>query len=783
MTLPFVPNGTKKDGDLRTLFYWSRDRLFAGFVLDVANLSQKFVVELLVDGRPLKSVHATDYLAALAAGAIGDGCYGFCFSLDAQLLGNAEIVEARIANCGIGVGEPVVMNALSIGGPDLALSSGLQWLGGVRFSGWVREGYEGVIDIQVDGERVTQVRASGWCHVGEAEATRAARAFHVHLPSRFADGAVHRLAAIDAAGDCLGGGPQPFVALTDDLSGARRDSFSTESEDLRAAIFRQLVPMAIPFAAYESWRIRLPKAAAIDDPLKAAVIAVGQGEIDDTLASLNAQTHSAWVAASMPDTGSYAGIDCVEARRFLAEEAAESEFVVFVLSGAILAPDAIMRMADALKRHPDIVAVYGDVEIAAGDGSLWPLALPAFDYERMLEQGYCCHVFALRRSTAGRVLEKGGANLYRLFNTLLDEAMEAAEQIAHLPGAVAVLPQLDLGAAGEALAAATRAHLEHQHVEAQVDAGRSPILPAARVSRSRSTGAVTIVIPTRNKRVLLEACLGSLQPALEKRDCEIIVVDNGSSDRDALDYLESIDGEVAKVMRIEGDFNFARLNNIAAAAAEGEFLCLLNNDVQALDGDWLDEMLGRMLGPGVGAVGARLLWPSGIVQHGGVVLGANFAATHAFNDRMDGDAGYGDLLRVAHECSAVTAACLLTRRRDYLDLGGMDEYRFPVNFNDVDYCLKLRAAGKRVVFTPHAKLLHLESASRGSDKRPDRKARLERELRNLRAKWADVLMNDPFYSPILSLDSIPFSALAWPLRSMECRRSERPTPVHVPPGF
>jgi GT2 family glycosyltransferase len=141
------------------------------------------------------------------------------------------------------------------------------------------------------------------------------------------------------------------------------------------------------------------------------------------------------------------------------------------------------------------------------------------------------------------------------------------------------------------------------------------------------------------------------------------------------------------------------------------------------------------------------------------------------------------MLRVAHECSAVTAACLLTRRKDYLDVGGMDEFRFPVNFNDVDYCLKLRAAGKRVVFTPHAKLLHLESASRGSDSRADRKARLDRELRNLRAKWADVLMNDPFYSPILSLDPIPFSALAWPLRSIECRRLERPTPVRVPPGF
>jgi GT2 family glycosyltransferase len=291
------------------------------------------------------------------------------------------------------------------------------------------------------------------------------------------------------------------------------------------------------------------------------------------------------------------------------------------------------------------------------------------------------------------------------------------------------------------------------------------------------------MIPTRDKRDLLEACLDSLRLALGRRNCEIIILDNDSSDPDTLDYLESINGVVAKVMRIGGHFNFARLNNAGARAANGEFLCLLNNDVQALDEHWLEEMLCRISEPDTGAVGALLLWPSGIVQHGGVVLGPNFAATHAFNDRMHGDSGYGDLLRVAHECSAVTAACLLTRRKDYLDVGGMDEFRFPVNFNDVDYCLKLRAAGKRIVFTPHATLLHLESASRGADTRVDRRARFDRELRNLRAKWADTLIDDAFYSPMLSLDPVPFSALAWPLRGMGARTLRRPAPVHVPPGF
>ncbi|HJP67394.1 MAG TPA: hypothetical protein VJ846_00715, partial [Sphingomicrobium sp.] len=236
MTIPFAQSGTKQDGDLRTLFYWSHDRIFTGFVLDVANLSRRFVVELLVDGCPLKLIHATDHLAALAGAAIGDGCYGFCFSLDAQTLGNAEIVEARIANSGIRVGEPIAMNALPTRGPALPLSSALQWLGGVRFSGWVGEDTENAICIQVDGKEVMQVHPSGWCHIGDGDTARAARAFDLHLPSRFADGAVHRLEATDSAGRQLDGSPLPFVTFTDDLSAVPQRSSSIEHENLRVGI-------------------------------------------------------------------------------------------------------------------------------------------------------------------------------------------------------------------------------------------------------------------------------------------------------------------------------------------------------------------------------------------------------------------------------------------------------------------------------------------------------------------------------------------------------------------
>ena len=303
------------------------------------------------------------------------------------------------------------------------------------------------------------------------------------------------------------------------------------------------------------------------------------------------------------------------------------------------------------------------------------------------------------------------------------------------------------------------------------------------VTRTHHRVSTTIVIPTRNRHDLLRNCIDSIRPAVKRARAEILVVDNDSSDPDTLAYLAKIESRVATVLRVPGEFNFPRLNNAAAKAAKGDVLCLLNNDIKALDDLWLDEMLSRIAEPDVGAVGALLIWPSKVVQHGGIVLGPSFTAGHAFTDRVDGDAGYGDLLRVAHECSAVTAACMLTKRADFLDAGGMDEVRFPINFNDVDYCLKLRARGKRIVFTPHAKLAHFASATRGLDVRADHEQRFEREQQNLRAKWGAVLAADPYYSPMLSLDPIAFSGLAWPQRAMDPRINQPPVPLQIPPGF
>lgn len=773
------------NGGIRTAFSRSGELTFSGYALDTNDPTRKFVVEILVDGYPVQVIRADAFVHELSQERVGDACYGFSCLLKDAVVNATAVVEARLANLATAVGAPVTLARPS----DVVLNpSGpgtVRWLGGLRFSGWVAERQNFATGkVLVDGIPITRIKATTWSHVGTSEQdARAVRTFDFHLPQHFADGIVHQLVLTDDVGENIGGRPLVFIAYPDGLREAVAGRGVSEPELLRAELIDQLLPMSLPFSEYQAWRENLPISAAPSVALRAAVILVGPGPIEDTLESLQEQSHPDWTAVALPQSSEPTGFQPDQALEFLGTDEADCDFIVFALAGTLFEPNALQQIGSAFEKFDSTQAVYTDLDVSSGDGSVWPLALPAFDYERMLEQGYCAYLFAVRRSTVERSLQAGASNLYRLFNSILDDQSVSRSDIVHLPGALGTLPDFDRAVAGAALAAAGIAHLQRRGISTQVRPSSGGVFPAVRIVRTLDRPRTTIVIPTRNRRNLLEACIDSIQPAVKRTQAEILIVDNDSSDPDTLRYLAKLDNRTATILHVPGEFNFPRLNNCAAKAADGDILCLLNNDVKALDDHWLDEMLSRVMEADVGAVGALLVWPSGVVQHGGVVLGPSFAATHAFNDRIVGDAGYTDLLRVAHECSAVTAACMVTRRHDYLQVGGMDEVRFPVNFNDVDYCLKLRALGRRIVFTPHAKLIHLESASRGLDVRANHKDRFERELQNLRAKWGPVIAGDPYYSPVLSLDPIPYSALAWPARAMGPRINSPPVPTQIPSGF
>lgn len=766
------PSGAEY-ASLQTQFTRCDRTTFSGFVYDRADLGRRYTVELLIDGEPYMSSICDEFVTELAAAGIGDGRFGFTFSLPDQVSASAGIVEARLANLGNPVGVPIRCD-VAPEGRWLRICE-IEWAGGLRFEGWVAQDVDEDVEILIAQRPLMTVKPTGWTNVARGGEVGVGRRIDFNLPEHLADGRVRGLTARTISGRSLVSEPIAFVAFDRGLEQAIAELGRWDSERLRGQLFDRLVPASVPLHAYRGWKERFSPTVQSDVRSEAAVVLIGEVRVDESIESLEAQQHAAWSAVCLP-ARDFSKFDPKAVREFVDGDAANSSFFVFCLSGTILAEDALQRFAAAFAAEPDCDLVYGDLEVSAG--AVWPLAFPAFDLERALEQGYGAYCFAVRRHRALEAMQSA-TSLYDIFLSCVEPA-----RTYHLPGSVAALPQIDASAAAAELAVASEAYLARAGVEANVEPRKGGLLPAVQVKRAVDWDErTTIIIPTRNRAELLRRCIETVTPAAHETNARILVVDNGSTEPETLAYLQRLPAEDIDVISVEGPFNFARINNAAVDFADTENICFLNNDIEALDDGWLAELLWRLAAPDVGAVGAKLLWPNSVVQHGGVVLGTRFSAEHAFNDRMDGDPGYGDLLHVAHECSAVTAACLLMRRRDFLAVGGMDEIRFPINFNDIDLCLKLRQLGKRIVFTPDAKLVHMESASRGRDAAPDRKSRFKHELSMLRAKWGEVLLDDPYYSPLLGLDSTPFSALAWPPRSWKPRANLPPIPTVPPIGM
>jgi hypothetical protein len=624
--------------DLRTAFHRIDTRTFAGYVVRDADPNQRFVVELLIDGIPIDVVQATEYHQALAG--IGDGCYGFSFAPVGDELADHSVVEARLANLGTPVGKPIHIQRGDQAQSPEQTKGDVHWLGGLRFTGWIDRPDIGTayVNALVDGELVAQAHNWRWHHIGKSrEDARVAPAFDMHLPTRFADGRVRRVRFVDETGNDLPGSPVTCVAFDEGLGEAIARLGLVETEQLRGELFDLLVPSSYPLSDYRRWSQRFPRPLpeVPESAQTVAVVLVGDGDPEPTAQSLETQTEYPWTAAALPTVESSYDFDPAALREFLEGDGAACDVVVFAVAGLTFQPGAIASLIAAFTQVAHASVAYGDLLIRGDRDHNWLIALPAFDYERMLEQGYGAYLFAAQRSGVERALAAGATNLFRLFNAIADNP-EAAGSTVHVPGGLGTLPALDRASAASALAQATTEHLSARGIEAELQSSPGEIFPAVRVGRVAERSAVSIIIPTRNRLELLRRCLQTIAPASKQGGAEIIVVDNDSSEPAMLDFLAAIDGRSAHVLRVPGPFNFAKLNNIAVRSARGEFVCLLNNDVEAIDDTWLDEMLSRCSEPDVGAVGALLTWPSGVIQHGGVVLGSNLAASHAFKDRLSG---------------------------------------------------------------------------------------------------------------------------------------------------
>ncbi len=258
-------------------------------------------------------------------------------------------------------------------------------------------------------------------------------------------------------------------------------------------------------------------------------------------------------------------------------------------------------------------------------------------------------------------------------------------------------------------------------------------------------------MPTRDRADLLEGAVESILARTDYPDYEIVVVDNGSTQPDALAYLENLERQPRiRVLRYDRPFNFSAINNFAARQCTSPILGLLNNDVVVIGAGWLAELVSHAVRPEVGAVGAMLYYPDDTIQHAGIIVGYGGAAINCYGGVPRGSGGYFSRLGTVQNYSAVTGACLLTRANVFAELGGLNETDLAVAFNDVDYCLRVRERGLLVTWTPHAELYHLESVSRGDDMARDKILRFRAEEAYLARRWADVLAHDPYYNPNLS---------------------------------
>lgn len=344
------------------------------------------------------------------------------------------------------------------------------------------------------------------------------------------------------------------------------------------------------------------------------------------------------------------------------------------------------------------------------------------------------------------------AELYRHFDYLTGACMVRLGAAEFVAMARASRPDWAQHLVAAALAAAGPPPVRIPFILHHRQQRPDPVLPAKPASAPAVFPKVTAIVPTRNRLDLLRTCIEGLERT-DYPDFDVIIVDNGSDDPATLAWLAALEAPRYRVLRDDGGFNFSRLNNRAVEIADGEMLCLLNNDIEFLADDWLKIMVQQALRPEVGAVGAQLLYPDGRIQHAGVVMGICGGAAHAHRLLRPDDVGYFRRHALPQFVSAVTAACLVVRRSCFEAVGGLDEGQFAVAFNDVDLCMRLNARGWQSLYEPRAQLIHHESVSRGLDQDPVGAARFATELDALKTLWGtgdfskDV---DRFHHPQLS---------------------------------
>jgi GT2 family glycosyltransferase len=446
---------------------------------------------------------------------------------------------------------------------------------------------------------------------------------------------------------------------------------------------------------------------------------------------------------------------------------ATGTFLTLLDHDDVLTQNALLEMALRLEQTPEADLLYSDEDKLTRAGEcVQPFYKPDFSPELLLSHNYLCHFSVIRSSVFWDVggFHEGidGSQDFDLFLRVT----EVARRVEHIPKILyhwRMVPgstAADISAKGgpwhESSCQALRAAIARRHWQAEVMDGLLPDTYRVKFAVA-PTEHVTIIIPTKDKVDFLRVCIESIRKHTAHPSYEILVISNNSGQEETYAYLEAGTRDKSlRFLRYDVPFNYAAINNFAVRHCDSPYLLFLNNDTEVTNAEWLTSMLEFAQHKAIGTVGAKLLYPDGTIQHAGVVLGIGGIAGHSHRYLPEHSPGYFGQLNVIRNYSAVTAACLLTRREVFDAVGGFNE-DLAVAFNDVDFCLEVCKAGYRIVYTPYARLYHYESASRGSDTTLENAARFRSEIAYMLAKWGSRLQHDPYYNPHLTLCREDFS--------------------------
>lgn len=786
-----APEGRRDNHVSGTIIALQGDVL-SGWALDRTHPEDAVVIEVLIDDVGVSVVRADQYEPAAPLEA---QLNGFAVQLRQTWLDGAKTISARVANRHICLDGKILLPDCREATPS-EITSQVWHTGGLGLSGWAWDPKapsrhvhiivkEGAVEIC---RQVCNLPSPALIYRDTSD-----HGFTIELPWHLADGNVHRLEVINEAGQPLAGSPITVTCWPEGpevlISQLNQTSDPRVLQLLARVVKDQSVrlPKSAGWSTYPEWHNAFHDLTMREEPVsegKVGLLLITDGNPDlenRSLESLQASNGRLSLVVSSLAQDVYPAITT------LLEAGCDK--ILPVHAGDRLAPHALGHLCALLKDH--VSWAYADCDHDSPEGHRsQPWFKPTWDLDWFIGTD----IFTPGAIFSARILDRALAltgpacdgktlNWHSLIAAIALATEQDDGHVVHLPSVLYHRSADKTSQPEYNVVSEARKHAMDwlcQKLAPGASTFAVPGFPAllrAHWPLPDCLPRVSLIVPTKDQYMLLRTCIEGLLCNTDYPDLEVIVVDNQSSDAQTLAYLATLPARGVVVISHPYPFNYSTINNRAVREASGEIIGLVNNDIEIIDSGWLKEMVAQVLRPGVGIVGAKLLWPNRMVQHAGVVVGINGLAAHVGNHWNEQDAGYLGLNQVARHQSAITAACLIMTKQLFWEVDGLDPQAFPVAFNDVDLCLKVRASGKTIIWTPQAQLIHAESASRGKDGTAEKKARAAREQRHFMEKWSDVCLCDPFYSPSLSLDYLsgPYGALALPPKNlMKSRVSVKP---------